>query len=218
MGKFVLGISRSEVASKIFINACSEFVFLESVSAPQRTKTARTANEPAETGDIHELTDIILSILEEQGDADDMMFASELKNTLVRLRPDFSERAYGFVTFGKLIADIAQKTGSIRLSDNNNILRVGLAAGHEESKLTPMLVTKDNWIDVFSDLLEDFKADGFERLNPSVIKETLQNEYPEFSERELGFKKFSDVLKRLEKEKKLKIEFDESHSMLVKIL
>ena len=32
MGKFVLGISRSEVASSIFINACNEFNFLETVS------------------------------------------------------------------------------------------------------------------------------------------------------------------------------------------
>ena len=31
MGKFVLGISRSEAASNIFINACNEFQFLESV-------------------------------------------------------------------------------------------------------------------------------------------------------------------------------------------
>ena len=37
MGKFVLGISRSEVASTIFINACNEFQFLESVS-PRRRK------------------------------------------------------------------------------------------------------------------------------------------------------------------------------------
>ena len=32
MGKFVLGISRSEAASNIFINACNEFQFLEGVS------------------------------------------------------------------------------------------------------------------------------------------------------------------------------------------
>ena len=31
MGKFVLGISRSEAASNIFINACNEFQFLENV-------------------------------------------------------------------------------------------------------------------------------------------------------------------------------------------
>ncbi len=35
MGKHVLGISRSEAASTIFINACNEFVFLESVAKRQ---------------------------------------------------------------------------------------------------------------------------------------------------------------------------------------
>ena len=40
MGKHVLGISRSEVASGIFIKACNEFIFLESV-------TAATAGKPA---------------------------------------------------------------------------------------------------------------------------------------------------------------------------
>ena len=33
MGKFVLGISRSEAASGVFMNACSEFQFLESVAS-----------------------------------------------------------------------------------------------------------------------------------------------------------------------------------------
>ncbi|MBQ7865451.1 MAG: NYN domain-containing protein, partial [Clostridia bacterium] len=38
MGKFVLGISRSEVASNIFINACNEFQFLESVGGRSVTQ------------------------------------------------------------------------------------------------------------------------------------------------------------------------------------
>lgn len=37
MGKFVLGISRSEAASTIFINACNEFQFLESVGGRKVT-------------------------------------------------------------------------------------------------------------------------------------------------------------------------------------
>ena len=38
MGKFVLGISRSEAASGVFMNACSEFQFLESVARGRRSK------------------------------------------------------------------------------------------------------------------------------------------------------------------------------------
>ena len=47
MGKYVLGISRSEVASKVFINACNEFIFLETVSSAtsRRGKTRSPAPE-----------------------------------------------------------------------------------------------------------------------------------------------------------------------------
>ena len=51
MGKFVLGISRSEVASTIFINACNEFQFLESVggrtSIQARIVAEQMVPEPA---------------------------------------------------------------------------------------------------------------------------------------------------------------------------
>lgn len=51
MGKFVLGISRSEAASTVFINACNEFQFLEGVSgrtvAPAAPKKHRASTEEA---------------------------------------------------------------------------------------------------------------------------------------------------------------------------
>ncbi|NLB90285.1 MAG: NYN domain-containing protein, partial [Clostridiales bacterium] len=39
MGKYVLGISRSEAASSVFIKACNEFQFLETVGTFQSDKT-----------------------------------------------------------------------------------------------------------------------------------------------------------------------------------
>ncbi len=45
MGKKVLGISRSEVASGIFIKACSEFIFLESVAVTTKRGEAVRAGE-----------------------------------------------------------------------------------------------------------------------------------------------------------------------------
>ena len=39
MGKFVLGISRSEAASGVFMNACSEFQFLDSVASGKERPT-----------------------------------------------------------------------------------------------------------------------------------------------------------------------------------
>ena len=67
MGKFVLGISRSEAASTVFINACNEFQFLEGVSgrtvAPAAPKKHRASTE--EAADEAELNKLIVSILEE---------------------------------------------------------------------------------------------------------------------------------------------------------
>lgn len=83
MGKFVLGISRSEAASTVFINACNEFQFLEGVSgrtvAPTAPKKHRASTE--EAVDEAELNKLIVSILEESADTDGM-YASELKGIL----------------------------------------------------------------------------------------------------------------------------------------
>ena len=52
----------------------------------------------------------------------------------------------------------------------------------------------------FKAALERFKAEGFERINPSILKSTIQADYPNFDERTIGFKRFSDVMKELEKQ------------------
>ena len=105
MGKHVLGISRSEVASGIFIKACNEFIFLESVTAATAGKPAKAEKreepERGEEASIQEITKLLETILDDQ--EEDQMYASELKDTLMRLRPDFNERTYGCSTFGKFI-------------------------------------------------------------------------------------------------------------------
>ena len=77
MGKFVLGISRSEAASSVFINACNEFQFLESVS--QGKSSGRSQKDEPLTLD--QLDELICTILEEQADENEIL-ASELKNIL----------------------------------------------------------------------------------------------------------------------------------------
>ena len=124
MGKFVLGISRSEAASNIFINACNEFQFLESVKSTSRSAKARRSksNSADESADLGALGKVIESILTEQAD-EDGMFASELKGVLLRLQPDFNEKAYGCTTFGKLLAKLEQEEKIITVkSDNFNVV------------------------------------------------------------------------------------------------
>ena len=208
MGKFVLGISRSEVASGIFINACNEFVFLESVAQkPARKK----AGEKHSDGELPELVTQVETIVEDQ--EQQQMYASELKDTLMRLRPDFSERSYGCSTFGKLIAQIAAHSEKLRSWTEQSSLMIGLSTAEEEVKH----IDKNNWLPAFTAALEQFKSEGFERINPSILKATIVTEYPDFEERQIGFKRLSDVMKALEKEGLLLVEMDEQRTMLLKI-
>ncbi len=210
MGKFVLGISRSEVASGIFINACNEFVFLESMTAKKPSKT-KTKDDRAAEGDIDELTRTVQTILEEQNS--EQMYASELKDTLTRLRPDFDEHTYGCSTFGKLVARMAGHSEKLKTWTEGSSLMISLT-GPEGDKET---LDKTNWVHAFSAALARFKADGFDRVNPSILKATIQSDYPGFDERNIGYKRFSDMMKQLEKEGLLVVEMDEARTMLLKI-
>ena len=217
MGKFVLGISRSEAASSIFINACNEFQFLENVGGrgrkPVGKKKVVTGTEDKEPLDEQELNKLIESILDEQTENDEI-YASELKGIILRLRPDFNERAFGTSTFGKLLDRLQQKYGNLSIrSDNFNVM-VSLKQAAKNGSPT---LTKDNWLQAFRERLQQYKDDGFDRINPSILKADIQSAYPDFSERGLGFKRFSDLLKTLEKEKILKVEMDEQNTMLIKV-
>ena len=215
MGKFVLGISRSEVASTIFINACNEFQFLESVSvrrAPQKAK--KTDNG---SGDDSELLKQIESILDDH--KEDEVFASELKGILLRLRPDFNERNYGASTFYKLLTKLSLQYGTIKVHADNYNVMVSLASEEGTSDSKPAReLTPENWVEAFREQLKHYKDDGFERINPSILKADIQSLYPGFQEKTVGFKRFSDLLKALEKEKVLSLEMDDQRNMLIKML
>ncbi len=208
MGKFVLGISRSEAASGIFINACNEFLFLESVAAQQPKQKQK--GERQTDADLNELISQVENIVEDQ--EQQQLYASELKDTLMRLRPDFSEKSFGCSTFGKLVALISGKSSKLRSWTEASSLMIGLNAAEAEAKLD-----KSNWLPAFTTALERFKAEGFDRVNPSILKSTILSDYPGFEERQIGFKRFSDVMKALEKQGLLKVEMDEQHTMLLKI-
>ncbi len=211
MGKHVLGISRSEAASSIFVNACNEFVFLESVAKRQPKKKPKEERS-TEDGDINELIAQVETIVGDQ--TEEQMYASELKDTLNRLRPDFSERSYGCATFGKLVAAITKRSDKLTSWMENSSLMIGLDTEDEEAE--PKL-DKNNWVAAFEQALEHFKDEGFDRVNPSILKATIQADYPSFEEKQIGFKRFSDVMKALEKKGLLVVEMDDAHTMLLRI-
>ena len=209
MGKFVLGISRSEAASGVFMNACSEFQFLESV-ASGKERPAAPVGEALTLSDVNSL---IVTILGE-GDSGEML-ASEVKSILLRLRPNFSEKSVGYSTFGKLLARLSQQFGSFSVESEQYNLIVSLNQPH---KRVSEQVTRENYVKVFARILAEYKEDGFDRVNPSILKSAVQADYPDFTERQIGLRRFSDVLRALEREDLLEIMTDEGGNMLVHIL
>jgi hypothetical protein len=159
--------------------------------------------------------EVVKKIIEDQADADGTMFVSELKKTLLRLKPDFNEKNYGYNSFGRLLTNLENKYGVIRLFGEYNSLKVKLNA---ENPTKTGEINRVNWAAIFQEKLDEFKQNGFRRVNPSIIKAEIQNDYPDFDERQIGFKKFSDIMKRLEKDNKISIEFNEAKTMLIKIL
>ena len=209
MGKFVLGISRSEAASGVFMNACSEFQFLESVKAGKE----RAAAPVGEALTLADVNGMIVTILDESGGGE--MLASEVKSTLLRLRPDFSEKSVGFSSFGKLLARLAQQYGAFSIMSEGYNLYISLNQAHGGAHEA---LTKENYLSVFARILAEYRDDGFERVNPSLLKASVISEYPDFTERQTGHRRFSDILRALERERLLRIETDESGNMLVSIL
>ena len=209
MGKFVLGISRSEAASNVFMNACSEFQFLESVASGKE----RPAAAVGEALTLKDVNDLIVTILEDNGSGE--MLASEVKGVLLRLRPNFSEKSVGFSTFGKLLTRLAQQFGSFSIVAEQFNLIVQLNATHAPKSEQ---IGRDNFVKIFARILAEYKEDGFDRVNPSILKSAVQAEYPDFTERAVGLRRFSDVLRALERERLLALETDEGGNMLVHIL
>ena len=218
MGKFVLGISRSEAASTIFINACNEFQFLESVrkSKVEKPRRQRQAASNEEMADESELNKLLTTVLEEHNDE---MYASELKGVLLRLRPDFNEKSYGCASFYKLLTKLASRFGDLQVFNDNYNVTVSLTGGEngDSGEAIPQL-TRENWKDAFKAQIQAYKDGGFERVNPSILKADIITSYPDFNERAIGFKRFSDVMKQLEKDGLIKVEMDEQKTMLIKLL
>ena len=154
-------------------------------------------------------------MLEEQDQ--DEIYASELKETLLRLRPDFNEKAYGCATFFKLLTKLANRFGDLRVHNDNFNVMVGLNSASDNGETIPQL-TRENWKEAFAAQIRAYKEGGFDRVNPSILKADIITAYPDFTERSIGFKRFSDVMKQLEKDGLVIVEMDEQKTMLIKLL
>ena len=66
------------------------------------------------------------------------MYASELKEVLLRLRPDFNEKAYGCATFYKLLSRLANRFGDLKVQNDNYNVIVSLNTSGENNEVIPV--------------------------------------------------------------------------------
>ena len=103
------------------------------------------------------------------------------------------KRTMDIIPLGRLLTNLENKYGVIRLFGEYNSLKVKLNA---ENPTKTGEINRVNWAAIFQEKLDEFKQNGFRRVNSSIIKAEIQNDYPDFDERQIGFKKFSDIMKR----------------------
>ena len=103
----------------------------------------------------------------------DEIYASELKETLLRLRPDFNEKAYGCATFYKLLTKLANRFGDLRVHNDNFNVMVGLTNAGDNGEVIPQL-TRENWKEAFAAQIRAYKEGGFDRVNPSILKADIR--------------------------------------------
>lgn len=105
-GKTVIGVGMEESTSSLLVENCDEFIYYEeivdSAALPDFEKKI-----PPEKHDCYRL--LFESILALQRETDGAIFASLLKQTMRRKRPQFSESSYGYRNFTALLKDAADQ-------------------------------------------------------------------------------------------------------------
>ena len=113
--------------------------------------------------------------------------------------------------------ELASRFGDLRVHNDNFNVMVGLNNSGDNGETIPQL-TRENWKEAFAAQIRAYKEGGFDRVNPSILKADIITAYPDFNERSIGFKRFSDVMKQLEKDGLVVVEMDEQKTMLIKLL
>ena len=113
--RYVIGIGVKQATSPMFVKACDEFVYLESTSRERERERERDdhrkprSNETTSTGAPaakrrQEIPSVVRQVVSSLlARATGPLNPSFIKEALVRKKPDFDERDYGFSSFSRLL-------------------------------------------------------------------------------------------------------------------
>ncbi|MEM1179339.1 MAG: NYN domain-containing protein [Acidobacteriota bacterium] len=109
--KYVIGFGVKNSTSHLLIDNCDEFIYYEDVWRDTQ-RAPRLDHLPAKQAELFKwMAEAMLALFRE---GKDVIWGSQLKQTMKRKRPSFSEGYYGYNTFTELLED-AEKKGVVRL-------------------------------------------------------------------------------------------------------
>jgi hypothetical protein len=211
-GQVRAGISRSEAQQPFSSTPATSSSFWRTSAAARATrgqKESRRSRQGALTS--RKLNKLIENILDEQTDKDELYEASSRASFCACARTSTKRRSAAprFEGAGQARPQVRQPAWQRQLQRHG-------VAGHPAKEAAAPQLTKDNWKDAFRDQLQRYK-DGASTASTPASSRRHSGFLSRFSERALGFKRFSDLLKALEKDKILEVEMDEQKTMLVKV-
>lgn len=143
--RYVVGIGVKQATSPMFVKACDEFMYLETASRERErerndesTRRPRsdssTSSAPSSRGKKGEIPGVVRSVVGSLlARATGPINPSFLKEALVRKKPDFDERDYGFSSFSRLL-EAMEKEGLLTRIQQGRQTYITAKEGAPESR------------------------------------------------------------------------------------
>ena len=110
-GMFVVGLGQKKTPNP-FIVACDKFIYIEILGPKERPKTKTSTSVTSDTSDYEEMDKNFINLLktsiEDLGDDNGWAFLAELGNLIIKKKPDFDPRNYGFLKLTPLIKSLSK--------------------------------------------------------------------------------------------------------------
>ncbi|HZK08126.1 MAG TPA: NYN domain-containing protein [Bacteroidales bacterium] len=110
-GMFVVGLGEKKTPNP-FIVACDKFIYIEIIGSKERSKSKTSTSATSETMDYEEIDQRFINLLkasvEDLGDDSGWAFLADLGNLIIKKKPDFDPRNYGFMKLTPLIKSLNQ--------------------------------------------------------------------------------------------------------------
>ncbi|MEM6793986.1 MAG: NYN domain-containing protein [Acidobacteriota bacterium] len=105
--KYVIGFGVKNSTSPLLIDNCDEFIYYEDVWRDTQRAPRLDHLPPREAACFQLMSEAMLALFRE---GKDVIWGSQLKQTIKRKRPSFSEGYYGYSTFSEMLEDAERKS------------------------------------------------------------------------------------------------------------